>query len=322
LIREIAGWAPDALLVFSWSYRSNLAVLRHFKGKIPIFFRGDSHLLDEQPGLKTGLRRTLLRWVYRHVDYAFYVGENNRQYFRKHGLKAEQLLFAPHAVDNRRFQENASAKTAEALAWRRQLGIPQDAIVFLFAAKLESKKDPELLLNAFARMDHPKAYLVMVGNGPLEAALKAQYPNHPRILFLPFQNQSQMPLVYRLGQVFVLPSRGPAETWGLAINEAMACGLAVVASTKVGCATDLVRPGQNGYVFEAGQPESLHSALGQLLQEPARIAEMGQASLQRITDWSIGKAVDGIEQGVLGREAARRPSVFSAAARQAGNHQS
>ena len=316
LIREIAGWAPDALLVFSWSYRSNLAVLRHFKGKIPVFFRGDSHLLDEKPGLKTQLRRSLLRWVYRHVDYAFYVGENNRQYFLKHGLKTGQLLFAPHVVDNDRFGENVPAKEAEALAWRRRLDIPQDAVVLLYAAKLEPKKDPQLLLKAFVEMDQPAAYLIIVGNGPLEEALKAQFANHPRIRFLAFQNQSQMPLVYRLGQVFVLPSQGPAETWGLALNEAMACGRAVVASHKVGGALDLIKAGENGWVFRAGHRESLKSALGRLLQEPARIAAMGDASLQRIREWSIEKTVECLEQGVLRCEAARpeivhRPGVLS-----------
>ncbi len=43
------------------------------------------------------------------------------------------------------------------------------------------------------------------------------------MIFLDFQNQQKMPLVYRLCDIFVLPSMGPGETWGLAVNEAMAC---------------------------------------------------------------------------------------------------
>ncbi len=299
LVKEISAWRPDALLVFSWSYRSNLAVLRHFKGKVPIFFRGDSHLLDETPGLKTQLRRNLLRWVYSHIDYAFYVGGNNHQYFLKHGLKPSQLLHAPHVVDNARFGENAPFAEEAALVWRTQLGIPSDAVVFLYAAKLEPKKDPALLLRAFTELTDPSAYLVIVGNGPLEADLKKQYATHSRIRFIEFQNQSRMPQVYRLGDVFVLPSRGPAETWGLAVNEAMACGLAIVASDRVGSAADLIEQGRNGYIFRAGQYKALKKTLAQLMQDRTLLPEMGQTSLRMIQNWSLESVVSSLERGVL-----------------------
>jgi hypothetical protein len=69
-----------------------------------------------------------------------------------------------------------------------------------------------------------------------------------RVLFLPFQNQSRMPIVYRLGDALVLPS-GYGETWGLAVNEAQACGRPSLVSDCVGCARDIVREGENGMIF-------------------------------------------------------------------------
>jgi glycosyltransferase involved in cell wall biosynthesis len=81
----------------------------------------------------------------------------------------------------------------------------------------------------------------MVGNGPLENQLKVLAEPHDFIRFIPFQNQSQMPIVYRLGDILCLPSKGPGETWGLAINEAMASGRPVIVTDKVGCAQDLLR---------------------------------------------------------------------------------
>lgn len=68
LIPEIEAWTPDALLLFGWAYQSHLRALRHFSGEVPVFFRGDSTLLDEQGGPRTWLRRLFLRWVYWHVD--------------------------------------------------------------------------------------------------------------------------------------------------------------------------------------------------------------------------------------------------------------
>jgi glycosyltransferase involved in cell wall biosynthesis len=99
-----------------------------------------------------------------------------------------------------------------------------------------------------------------------------------------------MPVVYRLGDVFVLPSRGPGETWGLAINEAMACGRAVVASTKVGCAPDLIEDGTNGFVFESENEEALAETLQLLVDRPDLRARMGAASARRIEDWSLDEA--------------------------------
>ena len=83
IIEAIEQFKPDAVLVYGWSFKSHLKIMRHFKNKVPVLFRGDSTLLDER-GLLSSLKRNLfLRWVYRHVDVALYVGKNNFDYFRK-----------------------------------------------------------------------------------------------------------------------------------------------------------------------------------------------------------------------------------------------
>jgi glycosyltransferase involved in cell wall biosynthesis len=129
------------------------------------------------------------------------------------------------------------------------------------------------LLEAFLAADLPKTTLLFVGSGELEEALRArartrdektkrrkdqetktddgQLPaasSAHRVVFLPFQNQSVMPVVYRLGDALVLPS-GYGETWGLAVNEAQACGRPSLVSDCVGCARDIVREGENGMIF-------------------------------------------------------------------------
>ena len=145
LITAISNWKADFLLVVGWNFRSHLGSMRYFKGKIPVLFRGDSTLLDEKPGLKRKLRRIFLRWVYSKVDYALYVGKNNHDYFRIHGLREDQLVWVPHAIDNERFKGNGSYD-AEAGSWRKDLGITASDLVLLFAGKLEPKKDPDFML--------------------------------------------------------------------------------------------------------------------------------------------------------------------------------
>lgn len=258
----IQAWGADAVLVMGWNYRSHFSAMRYFSGRIPVYFRGDSTLLDAQNGIRRRLRQLFLRHVYSYVDTAFFVGTNNYDYFQKYGLDNNQLTFAPHAVDNHRFSNDATMHEAEANQWRSSLGISADSVVFLFAGKLIQKKSPDLLLRAFQKLSSKtKQHLIFVGDGDGEADLKKQTSSVTNIHFVPFQNQSRMPVVYRLGDVMCLPSAGPGETWGLAVNEAMACGRPVIVSDKVGCARDLVSDESTGYIHKANSVESLYLAM-------------------------------------------------------------
>jgi len=298
LALDIEAWHADAVLVFGWAYRSHLLAMRRFKGRIPVLFRGDSTLLDQGSWWRTALRRMYLRWVYRHVDLAIAVGSNSRDYFAWCGIPPARIAMAPHSVDTARFGADSASREARAAAWRLALGIDTDSVVFLFAGKLQLKKDPSLLLEAF-RLLPPGSHLIYVGSGELEADLKAQARGLAAVHFLPFQNQSAMPTVYRLGDVLVLPSRGPGETWGLALNEAMACARAVIASSKVGGARDLITAGENGWTFAAGDRQSLGAILGTALAVGRdALLTMGRAGLARSAESSTAATARGILDAV------------------------
>jgi len=294
LIKEIEEWKADAMLVYGWSFKSHLKAIRYFYGKIPVLFRGDSNLLDEASGFsaKKLLRRIFLRWVYHYIDYALYTGEANKHYYLVHGVKKKQLLFAPHAVDNDRFSGDNEACEKNAANWRTELGIKENECVFLFAGKLIKKKDPEILIKAFIALQQKDSALIIVGNGGLETELKERYKHESQIFFIPFQNQSRMPVVYRLGDIFVLPSKGPGETWGLSVNEAMACSRGVIVSDKCGCAGDLVQTGTNGYVFRNGNIESL---LGCMRSGFSNYKQLGYNSCRFIKNWSYAATIRQLE---------------------------
>jgi glycosyltransferase involved in cell wall biosynthesis len=300
LIRAVEAWGAEAVLVFGWNAASHLAALVHFKGRVPVFFRGDSTLLDRSSWWRGTLRRAALSWVYRHVDVAIAVGSNNRDYFHWCGIPRDRIAFAPHAIDTKRFSDTEGTHEQRAARWRQELAIPDGARTLIYAGKLQPKKDPTLLLEAFTRCE-AAGHLVFVGDGELESELRARAANLSDVHFLPFQNQQAMPAVYRLGNVFVLPSRGPGETWGLALNEAMAAGRPVVASDKVGGARDLVVQDVNGWVFESGNlPQLTAMVRNALTCDQATLAAMGVAAEQDSTRWSVEAAAAGIESAVLG----------------------
>ncbi len=310
IIPALTAYDPDAILVYGWSFKSHLRVLRHFHGKKPVLFRGDSTLLDhKQFSVRSLLRRMALFWIYRHIDKALYVGYNNREYFSWAGLSKDQLIYAPHAIENQRFYPSETLKE-EADRLRGRLGIPADAFVFLFAGKLESKKDPLLLVDAFVHSGlQASAHLVIVGDGELSGQLKERTKNFATIHFLEFQNQSKILAVYVMCDVFVLPSQGPEETWGLVINESMAAGRPVVASDKCGGAVDLIRNDENGYIFRAGNMTSLQLTLQRIFNKRNELPEMGVKSLEMIADFGLENTALAIEKTVTSLPKAKKAKL-------------
>jgi glycosyltransferase involved in cell wall biosynthesis len=297
LISRVAAWGADAVLVYGWNFQSHLEAMRHFKGRIPVVFRGDSTLLDVHAGWRALARRVALRWIYSHVDLALAVGQNSRDYFTWAGIDPAGVRIAPHCVDNQRFENPGPEALAQAALWRADSD--KEAVRVVFAGKLQQKKDPLLLLRAALRLG-PRVDLAFFGEGELEAELRQQAAGCSNVRFFGFVNQSLMPAVYRAGDLFVLPSSGPGETWGLALNEAMASGKPVIASDRTGGARDLIDDGVTGWTFAAGDEDGLCQVLGRAVSlGAAGLAGMGIAARRKVAAWSVDASAAGIAASVL-----------------------
>lgn len=166
-------------------------------------------------------------------------------------MPQNRLVPSPHFVDNAYFGERAAALRPRRDALRQDWAVPREAFCFLFAGKLQPKKRPLDLLEALRQLvkeplPHP-VHLLIVGTGPLEEACRALASQHGLpVSFAGFVNQSGMPSAYAVADALVLPS-DHGETWGLVVNEAMACGLPAIVSDQVGCAEDLVFEGRTAW---------------------------------------------------------------------------
>jgi len=299
LIKDIESWKADVILVFGWAFHSHLKCLRYFHGKMPVLFRGDSTLLDEHKGIKQFLRRLFLTWMYFHVDFALFVGKNNKQYFIAHGLKAAQLVHAPHATDNERFAEPNDLYEREALFIRQTLGVTETDLLLLFAGKFEAKKNPLYLLKLLTAIPDRRLKILFVGSGVLLPKIKAASEKDPRILLMDFQNQQRMPIIYRIADLFILPSSGPGETWGLALNEAMASGRAIAATNKVGGSADLIDPAINGLVIDPTNDKDFITFIELALDDKTPLKEMGRQSRKKIQSFTFNCIAQVIEETVL-----------------------
>lgn len=287
LTARLAAWEPEALLLFGYNWRSHQRAIWWARRRgVPLLFRGDSHVLGATR--LSWLRRSLLRFLYRQFAAITYVGAANRDYFRTLGVPDSRLFFAPHSVNAEHFNPADPATRAAADELRARLGLAGRRVV-LFAGKFSAAKQPLALLEAFLAAATPADALVFVGDGAEKPRLTALAETRPdaHVRFLPFANQSEMPARYLLADIFALPSRSQYETWGLAVNEAMHLGVPCLVSDLVGCQRDLVAPGETGWVFPAGDPAALASALQAALRTPAeelqRLGANARATAARYT---------------------------------------
>ncbi len=119
------------------------------------------------------------------------------------------------------------------------------------------------------------------------------------IKFVGFQNQSMMPVLYRVADCLVLPSKGPNETWGLAVNEAMASSRPVIASDRCGCAVDLIKENQNGYIFKSSDKNDLLSKMEKFVKEKMKGTEMGNAAFKNIQSWNLSEICKSVEKIIV-----------------------
>jgi glycosyltransferase involved in cell wall biosynthesis len=279
VIENLVDFNPHYLLIYGWACSTHIHILTYFRNKIPILFRGDSNLLRDTPWYQKMLKEYALKWVYAHVQTALYTGTLNKAYFKKYGLKDSQLIFAPHAIDNTRFSTYQSSSSV-----RNCLGLtPRDQLV-LFAGKFTRNKNPILLLHAFLKANIPNTHLLFIGAGSTADSLYFAAKQCAHIHVLPFQNQKDIPAFYQACDLFCLPS--DHETWGLSINEAMACGKAVLVSDGCGAAVDLVTP-QNGAIFKRGDINDLAAKLAYFLERPETLRRAGQQAALDISHWNF-----------------------------------
>ena len=230
------------------------------------------------------------------------IGSLNREYYLERGVAEDRIFHFPYAVDNARFQAAAATAAERREALRAELGLEAGRPIILFVAKLIPRKRAGDLLEAYSRLSVDPAfgapYLVFVGDGELRTTLErhAAAQGLDSVRFLGFKNQSELPGLYDLADVFVLPS--VREPWGLVVNEAMNAGRAVIVSDQIGCAPDLVRNGENGFIFEAGDIDALAPALHGVIADAGRCRAMGRKSLEIIDAWGYGEEIAGLKRAL------------------------
>lgn len=301
---ELRSGRYDVLWLHGHNYAANLLALGAAKTiGMPVMMRGETHLGLPCHAMKSALRRPLMGALYRSCDRLLAIGSKNAAFYRAMGVPDDKIFLVPYAVDNDRFMRAANLTEAQRAEVRRRYHMPVDRPAVLYAAKFTRRKRPGDVLEATRRLKTETSHaftVVMAGSGELEQELRSFCAEHSldNVLFPGFVNQSELPALYAASDVFVLPSED--EPWGLAVNEAMCAALPIVVSKEVGCVSDLVRDGVNGYTAAAQDIEQLARALRRLIEDGGLRRRQGQASIARIHEWGYRQCLEGIRCAVAG----------------------
>ena len=287
----------EVLWLFSYSYLTHLlAAATQLVRRRPLLFQTDQTLLPtERPQWKELVKAVVLPRIMKRV-YGLYVGSESRQWMERYGVPKGRLYFTPYCTEDRALPLEPVPERPNHEA-RSAFNVSRDSgPVILMVARLISKKNPMLLLKAFRNVRKTvRCNLLLIGSGELEESLRTYVRDEgiPDVIFAGFMNRSQIARAYAAADIFVLPSAS-RETWGTVVNEAMQTALPVIVTDQVGCAPDLVKPGENGFIVPNDGLEALTAALHVLLGDESLRHRFGQRSSTLIRPWNHSAAANGV----------------------------
>ncbi len=293
---DLAAAIRDADVIWLHGWQSALMrrvlALAHRLGR-PVLMRGENWSRAMPDGLppRSWIKRLYLARIFARCRGFLAVGSQNRAYYAERGVAPGRIFAMPYAIDNDFFASRATPQAAAEV--RARHGIAADRKILLYAGKLTQRKHADHLLTAWQAADWPdgqRPALLIVGDGELRGSLERAADAD--VIFAGFRNQSEMPAYYAAADLFALLAE--REPWGLAVNEAMACGTGVIATDQVGAAYDLVGP-DTGMCLPTGDVAGLARALPGLM---ARSADLGRGAKARIASWDFRADIAGLRAAV------------------------
>ncbi|RMF12028.1 MAG: glycosyltransferase, exosortase A system-associated [Alphaproteobacteria bacterium] len=243
-----------------------------------------AHGTCREGDLRYRVTRALETHAVRHADAVTVICEGLRQDVIARGVPADKVTVIPNAVDLDRFTGEPARD--EVLAQR--LGL-QGKTVLGFIGSFYGYEGLAVLVEALGHIRHENVCLLLVGGGPEDQALRAQVAEkglEGRVIFTGRVPHAEVDRYYRLVDIFVYPRLHMRLTdlvTPLKPLEAMA-QMKMVAASDVGGHRELIRDGETGTLFKAGDPGDLARAVDTLLDNRDSWGKRLERARQYVTD--------------------------------------
>src|SRR5262249_28602872 len=302
---------PDVAMVAGWHSRSQVRAIAACNAHgVPLIYRGDTHLAMRPSGVPSFAWRLKTRARVRKYSAYLAVGSRAPDYRQATGAAPTSIFASPPSGDNAFFAPTAEphldARSREAA--RRAFGCSPDEFLVLYVGRINGRKRLDDAIEEVAGRG-PSAVLLVAGCGDRMPEMQAwAIGRGARVVWSGFLNQRELGRAYAAADCLVLPS--VRESWGLVVNEALATGLPAVVSEAVGCAPDLVGPGETGETFRGGAVGGVVTALERIRARGGR-STMGAACRARVARFSHAIAARGLVAAAQSVAARRAPRVIA-----------
>lgn len=280
----VAGWSDPWMCAVLW-----VRMIRGF----PFAVCTDGPDPHSRPRWKDFFRSRWLALVFSRADKVLVTSRWGMEALRRLGCPSEKIVLFPHWVP-----------LSPPPSWP----LPSSTVRFFALGRLEALKRYDLAVSAMKplieQLGPSSARLTLAGDGSQMMILKRLAQDlrvDGCVTFVGWQEHEAAMRLLDGSDVFVHPAQW--EPYGVGVLEAMARGKPVIASKTTLAATDRVRHGANGFLFEAGDVQALSECMGRFIRDPRLIPRMGREARKTSEEWPVEKGVEILWQAT-GRRAA------------------
>jgi len=198
----------------------------------------------------------VIKWIVSGASEYIAYGSRAQRFLERLGANKSKISQFINSVDVDFFVSQSNALRPKREQFRKKLGFKADDFVYLFVGQLIERKGVRELVKAFSEIKDKNKKLLIIGSGKLDYLFE-QFENN--VIHLNHLEYHQLPEYYVASDCLILPSK--EEVWGLVVNEALACGTPVLASTAVGAAEDLIKEGKTGLIYNLDNNQGLIKAM-------------------------------------------------------------
>lgn len=226
----------------------------------------------------------------RWTDVLITLNKEDYAFAKKH-MPAKRVEYTPGVgIDTRKFSMLSAEKKSEI---RRSLGVQDDEFMFLSVGEISPNKNQTNAIKALAKVNNPRVKYFIAGQGDLQTEVEKLIEEHHlfgQVELLGYR--TDIPDLCGAADAYLFPSF--REGLSVALMEAMACGLPVVAS-RIRGNTDLIDEGKGGYLVDPRDAEGMAQAIKTLVANP-EAAAMGQYNMEKVKDFDMEKVTQALRR--------------------------
>ncbi len=285
----------DALIVHGYNLLTHwFAFIGARFTKTPLILKGEADTEKSSNFLKKFLKKIILTPLFKKANAFLYSYSLNKEYFKNYGVPEGKLFFCPSAVDNDFWRKKHEELKGEKEKIKSELGVKNKKLpIVLFVGQfIQRKRITDLLEAAKILKGRINFNVLLVGEGKGKGSLIKFVRDNElegNVYFLGFKNQSELPKIYTIADIFVLPSEyDPSPK---ALEEALNFGLPVQVSRGVKIAPDLIL--EDG-IYNTGDIKELADGIEKLLTNEEIYEKASKHALEISSKWSLAEDVNGI----------------------------